>query len=290
MKTIRAKIPPLPVFIKGGKGSFRKGQKHFSRTFEVFDLLAVKKGTLYMKEEGVSYEVKEGEYLILVPGIKHGGWKECTEDTEIYWIHFKLPGSYETDRLKDFDWSDILKKESTYTEEAIFELIIPTYGQIHNRNQFETMMERLNSLNLSGAPADQLQQQALFYESLLFLQREAVRLPTSAEQVASEAIRFIHRHYNEPALKVEGIARALLYHVDYVARCVKRTTGLTPGQYINRCRIERAKEMLLSTELDLEAVAAEVGILDRSYFSRLFKKYEGITPTAFRSMRVKREW
>ncbi|PYZ97408.1 AraC family transcriptional regulator [Alteribacter lacisalsi] len=287
MKTIKVRVPPVPVFIKGGKGSFRKGRKHLSRTFEVFDLLVVHKGTLYMEEEGIRYDVKEGEYLLLVPGVFHGGYRACTEDTEMYWVHFRLPGSFEIVPNCSFDWSDILKKESTYTEEAEFDLILPAYGKIKNRARLETILARLNSLNLSGSPADQLMQQAVFFESLLFLQREAVRLPTSAEQVANDVVRFLHSHYRETDLTVERMAKVLLYHADYLSRCMKRTTGLTPGQYLNRYRIERAKELLNTTELDLGAVAVEVGISDRSYFSRLFKKTEGVTPTAFRSLRIR---
>lgn len=52
--------------------------------------------------------------------------------------------------------------------------------------------------------------------------------------------------------------------------------------YINRTRIEAAKEILKNSSVRIEDVAAEVGILNANTFIRLFKKYEGVTPGAFK--------
>ncbi|MBR4525050.1 MAG: helix-turn-helix domain-containing protein [Bacteroidales bacterium] len=69
---------------------------------------------------------------------------------------------------------------------------------------------------------------------------------------------------------------------NYLSRLVKQSTGRSVGAWIDIVRIQRAKRMLSSTSLSIIDIAASVGVEDQSYFSRLFKKETGVTPSAFR--------
>ena len=53
--------------------------------------------------------------------------------------------------------------------------------------------------------------------------------------------------------------------------------------YINKTRIENSKRLLLETDYHISVIAEKVGIADYNYFSRVFRKYEGISPTEYRS-------
>lgn len=69
---------------------------------------------------------------------------------------------------------------------------------------------------------------------------------------------------------------------NYLSRLVKQSTGRSVGAWIDILRIQRAKRLLSSTSLPIIDIAASVGVEDQSYFSRLFKKETGMTPSAFR--------
>lgn len=69
---------------------------------------------------------------------------------------------------------------------------------------------------------------------------------------------------------------------NYLSRLIKKSTGRSVGAWIDIVRIQRAKRLLSETRLPVIDVAAAVGIEDQSYFSRLFKKETGMTPSAFR--------
>ncbi len=69
---------------------------------------------------------------------------------------------------------------------------------------------------------------------------------------------------------------------NYLSRLVKQSTGRSVGAWIDIVRIQRAKRLLASTDRSIIDIAAAVGVEDQSYFSRLFKKETGITPSAFR--------
>ncbi|MDT2237564.1 helix-turn-helix domain-containing protein [Paenibacillus larvae] len=59
---------------------------------------------------------------------------------------------------------------------------------------------------------------------------------------------------------------------------------MTFSEYVNTFRIEKAKHLLLQTELKTNEIAARVGYTDPTYFYRIFKKYVGVSPTELRKM------
>ena len=66
-------------------------------------------------------------------------------------------------------------------------------------------------------------------------------------------------------------------------RKVKAVTGYTTTEYILQIRISMAKQLLVKTDYSIGDIAARIGIEDVAYFSSLFKKSTGKTPTAFRN-------
>lgn len=67
----------------------------------------------------------------------------------------------------------------------------------------------------------------------------------------------------------------------YFSRQFKNTTGLAPHQFVLRLRLERAKKLLLTSQLSLSEVALAVGFFDQSHFNNVFKRAFGVTPRAF---------
>ena len=82
--------------------------------------------------------------------------------------------------------------------------------------------------------------------------------------------------------RVTDYAAALNITPNHLNKVVKQTTGKSPTRWIDEALVIEAKVLLYQTDFTIGEVAAEVGISDPSYFSRLFKKYEGITPLQFR--------
>jgi AraC family transcriptional regulator len=83
-------------------------------------------------------------------------------------------------------------------------------------------------------------------------------------------------------LSLSGMAAAANLSPYHFARSFKRTTGLTPHQYALRRRIERAKEMLLVTDLPVGVVGRRTGFPSPSHFSQQFKRAVGLPPSALR--------
>lgn len=73
---------------------------------------------------------------------------------------------------------------------------------------------------------------------------------------------------------------------EYLCQIFRKYSGMTIGTYIQRLRIQKAKHLLLASGKTVQEIAMDVGLKDSFYFSRLFKKAVGMTPTRFREMKA----
>lgn len=95
---------------------------------------------------------------------------------------------------------------------------------------------------------------------------------------------YIHAHlYRDIALSdVAAVLNLSQYHF---CRLFKQSTGKTPHQYLTGCRIDRAKQLLQTTQLTITEIAFAVGLTNHSSFTRLFRQYVNISPKEFRALR-----
>ncbi|SDN61446.1 AraC-type DNA-binding protein [Alkalicoccus daliensis] len=288
MTYLLTEVPPMPTFIKAGIGKFQPGKQHFYRTFHLFDFIFVKEGTLYIEEKGIQYTLHRGDYLILVPGRLHGGPKPCQVKTEFYWAHFSFPHDFHLSDRQEVDWSTILKKRNTFLTPDVFQLALQQQGSFRRRDQAMALFETLLQPNASNDPAERMRQQLYFFDFLIHVQQESLQVPSSAQQVAHKTMKYVQEHALDEPFLVKNMAAELLYHPDYITRSMKRVTGMTPNQYMTHHRLTLAKEMLQQGEYHLQAVAQECGFTDVSYFSRVFKQREGVTPGEYRRLSGKK--
>lgn len=83
-------------------------------------------------------------------------------------------------------------------------------------------------------------------------------------------------------ISVGGIAQAMFISKNYLSVTFKEKTGLMLMEYLTMVKIERAKKLILDNQLKNYQVAGQLGFKDNEYFSKLFKKYAGISPTDYR--------
>ncbi|MCL4545990.1 MAG: AraC family transcriptional regulator [Chloroflexi bacterium] len=105
--------------------------------------------------------------------------------------------------------------------------------------------------------------------------------PVSAVARLAPVFRTIQARFTEQ-LTLAELARSLNLHPAYFSALFKEITGLPPMRYLTQYRFERARELLLTTNLPISSIAAETGYGDPFYLSRVFHKVEGMSPTEYR--------
>lgn len=106
-------------------------------------------------------------------------------------------------------------------------------------------------------------------------------LPVPKGSAIYPAIAYIHSH---PGQSLPMNETAALCHLSpsYFSRVFHREVGESFTSYVNRQKVKIAKQMLRTTENSISTIAGELGYLNTSHFINLFKRYEGMTPYAFR--------
>ena len=107
------------------------------------------------------------------------------------------------------------------------------------------------------------------------------RLSGEAQRLVRKAMAFIHENFTEPISRRE-IAQHISISEDYLTFCFRQELGTTPIRYLQRYRVNRAKQLLRNSEKSITEIALMVGFSDSGYFSRIFHREAGMSPEAFR--------
>lgn len=92
---------------------------------------------------------------------------------------------------------------------------------------------------------------------------------------------YLDEHYTEKIM-LEELAEKFFINKFYLSKIFKETYGTTVNNYLISKRITRAKQLLRFTDMTVDEVGVAVGMGDANYFSRMFRKVEGISPREYR--------
>ncbi|WP_163538187.1 AraC family transcriptional regulator [Gracilibacillus sp. YIM 98692] len=283
MKCLQFSIPPLPTLITVGHAFWKPGMQHVQRSFNVFDMIFVRKGALYMTEENKEYEIKENCMLVVESGKLHWGHESCKEETEIFWVHFKHTNPLHVER-DDISWSYIYPNGTDADLEPLKQyMYIPKFAQLDLRLVFP-ILERMISVHRHFTQGNAIEIHSLLADLFVQLQsllqlKDSSRSKTLAESITS----YLYRRFNEP-FDSKKLEKEFHFHYDYLSRCLKKHTGMTPVQYLHHIQLGEAKLLLEHTALSIQDISEAVGQSNYNYFVRLFTKKVGISPSKYRSI------
>lgn len=141
---------------------------------------------------------------------------------------------------------------------------------------------------LSGAsPGQVLAADGACTELLALIWREVAEGSAPPEPAVANlsrlapVLRLIEERYSD-ALSLPGLASTVGLGPAYFSSIFKRTVGVAPMRYVTQYRLSRVRELLVSTDLPVDAVASQTGFTDGAYLSRVFRAAEGVPPSEYR--------
>lgn len=108
--------------------------------------------------------------------------------------------------------------------------------------------------------------------------------PGNQNKLVGNAVAYIHNHLSE-SLSLESISDHLHISPSHLSRTFKKALNESLTEYINKARVEKAKEYLETTDTLTYEIAELTGYHDPTYFSSIFKKYTGMSPTEYRCLK-----
>lgn len=188
------------------------------------------------------------------------------DKTEVYWIHFT--GSEVKNILRKYGFQDnkrVFSVGSSMEYERVFKRIILELQRC--QENYEEMLTLL------------LRHLFIIFEREL--KREHVVKNEYLDREMDIATTFFNENYNRD-INIEEYASSRGMSVSWFIRNFKKYTGQTPMQFIVSLRINNAQILLENTEYSINEISSIVGYENQLYFSRLFRKQKGYSPTQYR--------
>lgn len=210
--------------------------------------------------------VTEGTCFFLFPGVWHRYKPEVKIGWEEYWIGFK--GSYADELMR----KGFFTAGQPFVEAGMNEPLLMLFQKI-----LETV--RLAPSGYHQVIAGMALQLLGWLHSI---REHRSNTGDPAGQLIGKA-KFLLRESLENSVNMEQVARTLPMGYSKFRKTFKQLTGQSPHQYLLNLRLEKAKELLASTHLTVNEIAFQTGFDSVFYFSKLFKKKNGVSPLQYRS-------
>lgn len=235
-------------------GEFRSDGSwiHPRRIIDSFELVLVLEGTVYLAEGVTKYSLKKNQIILLEPGMEHYGWKTVSERTSFYWFHF---------------FTDIKLPFKTYAGDDIYEI----------KQLLKRLLHITNTPYYSAAAVDA--SAYLIFEELLRLARQG---SLSRPVLISNITEYIRLNLKKNVTVLE-IAQNFGYNSDYIGKLFKKVYGIGLKEYIAAEKMKLARDLLLSTSLNVKQIAHELGYQEENLFIKFFQYHEKISPATFRA-------
>ncbi len=244
---------------------------------------------------GERYNIRQGDLLFIPRGITHSIFPNNDDINSHLMVYNIIFGP------------DILEKYRTIPEiESIYSNICTQFDyskrinsgflaenyiyhlpeQVAIKALVESMCFEYNSKYSSYKDILELQ----LIQLLIFLQRDNVKTKrtSTVDNIIENSVHYIKENCHQP-LKVDELSSRVFLSKNYFSSIFKKRTGSTVVDYIQQARVEKACELLTTTNLPINRVIEQVGYTDYRFFNTVFKRTTGYTALKYRHIHTTNE-
>lgn len=252
-------------------GSLQARQPHDSarQNLSSYLFFLVEHGSGLLEYGGIHHPLQTGDCVFLDchrPYLHRTG----NDLWSLRWVHFFGP-----------NMGAIYKKYEERGGQPVF--------RAHQPERFSALLKELYRLATSDTYVRDMQIYGKLVELLTLLMEESWHTGTprkahSKKQNLQEIKDYLDNHFAEK-ITLDLLAERFYINKFYLTRVFKEQFGQSVTNYLVQLRITQAKRLLRFSDLSIESIAQECGLNDANYFSRLFKRVEGVSPGEYR-----RQW
>lgn len=227
------------------------------------------RGSGMIKNKGRSFICRPGDMLLFPPGeIHHYGREPGSKEWYHQWVYFR-PRAYWQEWL---NWTTVFSQTGFYRpEKPLLDDFYTFLLQIIDASQDKGRYSELLAINLM--------------EQLLL--RRMTALHESHQPALDSRIRdachFISDHLSDSHFEIASVAQHVCLSASRLSHLFRQHLGVSISGWREDQRISQAKLLLSTTSMPIANVGYQVGFEDRLYFSRVFKKCTGTSPSEFRA-------
>lgn len=214
------------------------------------------KGSGHLKINGKEYALSPGTLFFTEPYQAH----EIIEDEPLSYLYISFNGSGVSSLLSasEIDTSNFLYQDFS-----------------HLFSFWMTSIRRINFAN-----ANTLTESVLMY-TLSYVNTEEKDTSTDDSDRFERILDYISSHFTAPGITLRKVADIFFYNEKYLSALFVKKTGIKFTDHLNQLRIQHAVTLIKNHSKIVSEIAEKCGYNDPFYFSKIFKKQIGVTPTAF---------
>jgi len=257
------------------------------------EIILITSGACVFELENQTYAVEAGDLLFIRPHLRHSYFVPSGKSFHYFAVHFDL--MYMGEQL-DFSPVDVYVNHDYFNMDSIpveedladrpaleiDEVWFPHRMRVSDLAVYIPLFSQLVQTFTMKPPGYPIMLRAQLLQILAAMVSdlatgEGINRQSAYRTEIAEAVAFMHAHYAE-AIDLQTLSLSKHFSVNHFRKLFKEATGRTPLEFLTHLRMEKAKELLQTGALTVGKVSALVGYEDIHYFSKLFKKLEGMSP------------
>ena len=229
-----------------------------------YQLLYIASGRAHFYFDGKPTVVEAGNMVLYRPR-EEQRYYYGADQTEVYWVHFT--GNNVTNLLRSYG----------LTNKKVFHC----GSGAEYQNLFRSMIKELQMCQDGYEEMLEICLRQIFIKLQRHFKSSLNFDNSHAFEEIDNAISYFCEHYNEP-INIDDYAKENHFSTSWFIRNFKLYTGITPKQYILKKRIYNAEALLQNTQYNINEIAQIIGYDNPLYFSRVFQKTKGMSPSEYR--------
>lgn len=222
---------------------------------------------------------EEAHFVLLLDGLYVSSARHAAEISAAPTLIYNPPGTTHRDRFHTATGRFFTISVSSNRLRFVHQHIAtPEFATALTRSSLACRIARECRKWDSAAP---LMTEGLCLELLASMQPSAIRPDRQPPSWLMTARDLLHDRCNEP-VSIGEIAQAAAVHPIHLARTFRRFFSCSPGEYLRRCRLDRAAALLKGTREPVSSISLETGFADQSHFTKAFRAHFGTTPVQYR--------
>lgn len=269
-----------------GQGSWKKDFVEPERQIYDHELVFFEKGVCELELASCKYKFNAGSWVIIPPGVSHTS-RAVKDDVLRRWVHFDWVEGDDSATLPICQYAPAMPDAKLLRNAPAFVPDTLLRGTLKGKNT-DVIYSLMDSLELRLQHSDDMEKltgKAVFQEILLRLlagtfSAENIIFPS----VNTDAfkVKMLLDQMPDSTISIRALLASLGKSYEHLCRRFRDEYNLTPVEYLNKLRVETAKQLLTNNSLDISRIAEKCGYSSSGYFCRIFRKNSGLSPSEYR--------